>query len=168
MSHTALLRESSNTQQPGPKTLCPCRGLPPSSGPGDETQIFVSLTNPTALRCQLLLYLSTAESERGTLLSSFPGIGGEAATAGRRGEAADKNSRAQAPRSKMNMCGLLSLQFYRPYFDVDTSQVKGRLLQAAWPMRQTSPFLDQMETEGGDDNGAPDLYGPVWVSGLFP
>ncbi|CAM9200754.1 unnamed protein product, partial [Laminaria digitata] len=62
----------------------------------------------------------------------------------------------------MNMCGLLSLQFYQPYFDVDTSEVKARLLQAAMPMRKTQPFLRTGDdTEG--DGSQPDLYGPVWV-----
>lgn len=65
----------------------------------------------------------------------------------------------------MNMCGLLSLQFYQPYFDVNTSQVKARLLQAAVPMRKAEPFLRTGDdVEGGGDGGQPDLYGPVWVS----
>lgn len=75
----------------------------------------------------------------------------------------------------MSMCGLLSIEFYKPYFDVDTSQVKRRLLQSAWPMRKVEPFLPLEEgageDPGGEDaggsgryGGAPDLYGPVWVS----
>lgn len=58
------------------------------------------------------------------------------------------------------MCGFLSLDFYRPYFDVDTSQVKTRLSQAVWPKAQGPPFLE-------DSDAAPvmpDMYGPVWVS----
>lgn len=60
------------------------------------------------------------------------------------------------------MCGLLSLQFYKPYFDVDTSEVKARLVQAAWPLRKTSPPFLGGESESGSSKV--DLYGPVWVS----
>lgn len=65
------------------------------------------------------------------------------------------------PNQRINVCGLLSLQYYQPFFDVDTSQVKTRLFQAAWPIRKSSSsFL------GEGDTAAPtvDLYGPVWVS----
>ncbi|CAM9112731.1 unnamed protein product [Pylaiella littoralis] len=62
------------------------------------------------------------------------------------------------PQQRMSMCGLLSLQFYQPYFDVDTSEVQARLMQAAWPLRKTSsPFLE------GESGSKADLYGPVWV-----
>lgn len=58
------------------------------------------------------------------------------------------------------MCGLLSLQFYQPYFDVNTSDVKMRVLQAAWPLRKRSTsFLGE-----GESSQQADLYGPVWVS----
>lgn len=60
----------------------------------------------------------------------------------------------------MAMCGLLSLDFYRPYFDVDTSQVKTRLFQATWPKAQGPPFLDDADAAPS----MPDMYGPVWVS----
>ncbi|CAM9767985.1 unnamed protein product [Ectocarpus sp. 6 AP-2014] len=61
------------------------------------------------------------------------------------------------PGPKISMCGLLSLQYYQPYFDVDTSEVKTKLLQAIWPMRKTASFL------GEADSSKVDLYGPVWV-----
>lgn len=62
------------------------------------------------------------------------------------------------PPQSVSMCGLLSIKFYQPYFDVDTSEVKTRLLRAAWPLRKaTPPFLAQ----GGSSQV--DLYGPVWV-----
>ncbi|CAM9505086.1 unnamed protein product [Sphacelaria rigidula] len=62
--------------------------------------------------------------------------------------------------SQVSMCGLFSIEFYRPYFDVDTCQVKRRLLQAVWPRQSGTPFLSDEE----DPSGLPDLYGPVWVS----
>lgn len=75
-------------------------------------------------------------------------------------DAAKKAGRGSPPPQMMSMCGLLSLQFYQPYFDVDTSEVKTRLLQAAWPLRRTaSTFLGESESSKQTD-----LYGPVWVS----
>lgn len=65
-----------------------------------------------------------------------------------------------ASRAQITMCGLFSLDFYRPYFDVDTVEVKKRLLQAAWPKRTGPPFLSDADGAGA----MPDLYGPVWVS----
>lgn len=58
------------------------------------------------------------------------------------------------------MCGLFSIDFYRPYFNVDTSQVKTRLLQATWPKQTGTPFLSDEE----GSSALPDLYGPLWVS----
>lgn len=110
------------------------------------------------------------DSETGKLLSDV-GIGGAAPGRDRGGAAqiggpvaTDKNYNAQPRGQNISMCGLLSLEFYRPYFDVDTSQVKSRLLQAAWPLRKTLPFLGGADTEGnGRGIAAPDLYSPVWV-----
>lgn len=74
------------------------------------------------------------------------------------GAGATKAGRGSPP-PHMSMCGLLSIQFYQPYFDVNTDEVKARLLQAAWPLRKrSSTFL----SEGGSSQQA-DLYGPVWV-----
>lgn len=76
------------------------------------------------------------------------------------GAGAAKAGRGSPTPQRMSMCGLLSLQFYQPYFDVDTSEVKTRLLQAAWPLRKTSStFLGD-----GESSQHADLYGPVWVS----
>lgn len=80
-------------------------------------------------------------------------LNGRAAGAG--GPKAGRGSQPQ----RMSMCGLLSLQFYQPYFDVDTSEVKSRLFLAACPLRKTSStFLGE-----GDSSQQADLYGPVWV-----
>ena len=124
---------------------------------------------------------TSADSETGKLLAFSGIVVGEQPSAGSRGigggggggaasiNSGSQNQRSQPPGQEMNMCGLLSLQFYQPYFDVDTSQVKARLLQAALPMRQAEPFLrtgDNAEGEG--DGGQPDLYGPVWVRERAP
>lgn len=79
--------------------------------------------------------------------------------------AAGKSGHTHVQAQNISMCGLLSLEFYRPYFDVDTNQVKARLLQALWPIRMNSLFLYHADVEGSGGGGsAPDLYGPVWVS----
>ena len=124
------------------------------------------------------------DSETGKLLAfSGIGVGGQPSASsrgigiggggggggGRAASSGGQHQRNQPPGQKMNMCGLLSLQFYQPYFDVDTSQVKARLLQAAVPMRHTEPFLRTGDdAEGGGDGGEPDLYGPVWVRERAP
>lgn len=53
-------------------------------------------------------------------------------------------------------CGCLSVQFYQPYFDINSDDVKNRLLQALFYCKRGELFL----TVVGDK---PDAYGPVWV-----
>ncbi|CAM9640491.1 unnamed protein product [Choristocarpus tenellus] len=61
---------------------------------------------------------------------------------------------------RMSMCGLLSIEFYRPYFDVDTSQVLSRLAKAGLPVIKGPSILE--EEEGREC--VLDLYGPFWVA----
>ena len=56
----------------------------------------------------------------------------------------------------MPMCGFLSVRYYQPYFDIDTSEVLSRLLQAAFYCRRDQNFLASIESK-------PDGYGPFWV-----
>lgn len=106
---------------------------------------------------------SAADSASAKLLSDV-GIG--AVGLRPKGRAPQKSSQGGGSAQNISVCGLLSLEFYRPYFDVDTDEVKARLLQATLPMRQATPFLDQADEEGRGGSTAPDLYGPVWVSNL--
>lgn len=54
------------------------------------------------------------------------------------------------------LCGFASVQFYAPYFDVETEDIKNRIIAAATGLRDDS-FLLYIENK-------PDLYGPFWVS----
>jgi hypothetical protein len=51
-------------------------------------------------------------------------------------------------------CGPLSVEYYRPYFDVDSEDVSSRLRRALVPLH-----ADWFEHVGK----RPDLYGPLWI-----
>lgn len=54
-------------------------------------------------------------------------------------------------------CGWLSIRYYQPYFDVDTSDVFSRITNSTIYCGRQESFLTLI----GDK---PDLYGPFWVS----
>lgn len=67
-----------------------------------------------------------------------------------------------APQGQMDapptgICACFSVAYYRPYFDVDTDQVKDRLLRAAMPTKNDPPFLEIIRAK-------PDAYGPFWIA----
>ena len=64
---------------------------------------------------------------------------------------ADKRNDTDIP-----FCGCLSIQYYRPYFDVDTVDVKDRLLNSIFFCYRERNFMTLMSEK-------PDLYGPFWV-----
>lgn len=53
-------------------------------------------------------------------------------------------------------CGCLSVQYYQPFFDVDTAEVLDRLMNSITFFAREQTFL----TLVGD---RPDAYGPFWV-----
>ena len=53
------------------------------------------------------------------------------------------------------LCGILSVKFYRPYFDVDTKDIKTRLYHALVSFKDSS-FMNLVAEK-------PDAYGPFWV-----
>lgn len=55
------------------------------------------------------------------------------------------------------LCGCMSVQYYQPYFDVDTEDIKNRLLAALFYCRSEQSFYSLI-----DDR--PDAYGPFWIS----
>jgi len=63
-----------------------------------------------------------------------------------------QNQAQQAPR--VPFCGCLSLEYYRPYFNITTKDVQERLKMSLNPLRPT--FFELTK-----DN--PDLYGPFWT-----
>lgn len=58
------------------------------------------------------------------------------------------------------MCGCLSVRYYQPYFDIDTSDVGNRIAQSVFYCRREQNFLALIE-------GRPDGYGPFWVRRPF-
>lgn len=53
-------------------------------------------------------------------------------------------------------CGIISIKFYQPYFDVDTSEVYQRILHSTFYCRREANFITNFSSK-------PDGYGPVWV-----
>ena len=54
-------------------------------------------------------------------------------------------------------CGCLSVRFYQPYFDVDTSEIIDRISHAMFYCRRDENFLAHISEK-------PDAYGPVWIA----
>ena len=53
------------------------------------------------------------------------------------------------------LCGILSVKFYRPYFDIDTKDITARLYHALVSFKDNS-FMNLIAEK-------PDAYGPFWV-----
>lgn len=52
------------------------------------------------------------------------------------------------------MCAILTIEYYQPFFDVDTEDVKDRLKLALIPFKDTFFQISK---------DSPDLYGPFWI-----
>ncbi|KAG6609410.1 YIPF1 protein [Phytophthora cinnamomi] len=61
------------------------------------------------------------------------------------------------PARPVGLCGCLSLAYYQPYFDVDTTDVQQRLLRALVPFKKDPTFAELALQ-------SPDAYGPFWLS----
>ena len=53
------------------------------------------------------------------------------------------------------LCSCFSVEFYQPYFDVDTMDVAKRMSRVFYPPR--TPNFSELTAE------KPDLYGPIWI-----
>lgn len=58
-------------------------------------------------------------------------------------------------------CGCLSVRYYQPFFDVDTTDVLNRIGSAVFFCNRDQNFLSLI----GDK---PDAYGPFWVTIILP
>jgi hypothetical protein len=65
-------------------------------------------------------------------------------------------SDAEQPSRTARLCGFLSVEYYRPMFDVDTSTVTSRIKSSMTPWN-TDVFASTPESP-------PDMYGPFWVA----
>ena len=55
------------------------------------------------------------------------------------------------------LCGCLSIRYYQPYFDVDTTEVIQRIMNAAFFCSRETNFMTMI-------NDKPDAYGPFWIA----
>lgn len=53
-------------------------------------------------------------------------------------------------------CGCLSVQFYQPYFDIDTTEVISRIMSSMFYCKREENFLTSLRER-------PDAYGPFWI-----
>jgi hypothetical protein len=53
-------------------------------------------------------------------------------------------------------CGCLSVQYYQPYFDVDTVDIVARVTSSFLFCNRETNFLNLIADK-------PDAYGPIWV-----
>jgi hypothetical protein len=65
------------------------------------------------------------------------------------------------PATDIPFCGCLSVQYYQPYFDVDTVDVTSRISSSLLYCRAEQNFLTTIRER-------PDAYGPFWVSTAAP
>jgi protein YIPF1/2 len=66
----------------------------------------------------------------------------------------------KAEHPDIPFCGCLSVRYYQPFFDVDTTDITSRLLSALFYCKREQNFLEQITDR-------PDAYGPFWVIGLL-
>ena len=67
------------------------------------------------------------------------------------------SSTDQQSSSGMTFCGFLSVQYYQPYFDMDTEDITNRITASTLYCGRQEQFFSAIEDK-------PDLYGPFWVS----
>ena len=71
-----------------------------------------------------------------------------------------RESHSDSPKDKeedMPFCGCMSIRYYQPFFDVDTTDVMTRLSSSVMYCRRTENFMTDIQ-------GKPDLYGPFWIT----
>ena len=63
------------------------------------------------------------------------------------------------PEPGIGSYSMCSLDYWQPYFTIQSEDIKRRLIYSLSPQR-TSTFIEEI-------NCRPDLYGPVWISGAL-
>lgn len=67
-----------------------------------------------------------------------------------------QQQQSQIPVQLQPLCGFLTIQYYQPYFNVDTEDVKNRMIKTLTPWKEES-FLTFL----GENI---DAYGPFWIT----
>jgi len=69
----------------------------------------------------------------------------------------EKGDDKEKEAAEIPMCGCLSVKFYQPYFDVDTSDILTRISHALFYCRRSENFMELIKDK-------PDAYGPFWIA----
>lgn len=89
------------------------------------------------------------------------------------GGAMDPSTPQSTPTSYWGMCmACLRLETYQKYFDVDTDDIKKRMMAAMTHFHQPQYFRDQVvgmeqgmnQAPANTEMKGPDLYGPFWIT----
>jgi len=108
----------------------------------------------------------SATSVTGSMDNSAPALGdessgfdqnsgiGQKARATRKSPLSGGDGSASASRPWWFLCGFLTVEYYQPYFNVDTNDVVRRLKCTLMPWK--GGFFEVVD-------GRPDLYGPFWI-----
>jgi len=91
------------------------------------------------------------------------------------GGAMDPSMPTSTPTSWWGLCmACMRLETYKRYFDVDTADIRVRMIAAMTHFHQPQYFRDQVvgaehpqlgiQASAGSDLKGPDLYGPVWIT----
>ena len=68
-----------------------------------------------------------------------------------------KENRKDEDTPQIPLCGFLSVQYYQPYFDLDTQEVINRVWNSLFFCRRQETFLETIIQK-------PDAYGPFWIT----
>jgi hypothetical protein len=75
----------------------------------------------------------------------------------RAGLISNSTTAAQSSIPEIPLCGFLTVQYYQPFFDVDTVDISNRILASTFFCRREQNFVTMV----GDK---PDAYGPIWIA----
>jgi hypothetical protein len=68
--------------------------------------------------------------------------------------AANTSTQPPSNQSKVPLCGFFTVEYYQPYFNVQTTDVQERIKSSLNPLK---PRFFELTQEN------PDLYGPIWI-----
>ena len=71
-----------------------------------------------------------------------------------------KKVEEKSSSSNIPLCGCLSVQYYRPFFDIDTKDVYERLVMSSTYCRKDDTFYQLIKEN-------PDAYGPFWIATIL-
>eukprot|EP01138_Halocafeteria_seosinensis_P011812 gb/GECG01012072.1/.p1 GENE.gb/GECG01012072.1/~~gb/GECG01012072.1/.p1 ORF type:complete len:226 (+),score=28.95 gb/GECG01012072.1/:1-678(+) len=145
MDNNTSAQEEEEGQQPPP----PAQTQTPSSSGGGGGAVMGPLQHEEELEWQDV----AIEQETGLLASSH--VQGQS----QQGMGEEQEEGAKAPTQPKTgfaaLCACFSVEFYQPYFDVNTMDVVRRMSRVFYPPR--TPNFSELTAE------KPDLYGPIWI-----